>query len=653
VGQASSSEVITLPTGGGALKGIGEKFSPDLHTGTGNFSVPIALPVGRHGLQPQLQLIYSTGHGNSPFGLGWALSIPGVTRKTSQGIPRYDEGTDVFILSGAEDLVPVETSGTTTRYRPRTEGLFAQILYHRDASNSYWEVTSKDSHVSLYGTKASRGSDPATITDPDARTNVFAWRLTRTEDVFGNRIEYEYQRDSGEDGPHRWDQLDLSRIRYVDCGADRVNPKFLVTVEFTYELRPDPYSDYRAGFEIRTRKRCTRISVRTHAGSDRLVRTYDLTYLDTRPELAAARPLNGVSLLSLITMRGHDGAISEQLPPLEFHYTQFEPQRRNFFPIEGTDLPAQSLADPDLALVDLFGRGLPDVLEMNGTVRYWRNLGGGRFDMPRFMAQAPGGVSLADPGVQFVDANGDGRTDLLVTNGTMSGYFPLSADGRWDARSFRRYRQAPTFSLADPEVKLVDLDGDGITDAIRSGARLECFFNDPQSGWNETRSIERQALELFPNVTFSDPRVRWADFTGDGLQDIALVSDGNVEYWPNRGYGSWGKRIHMAHSPRFPYGYDPRRILVGDIDGDGLADIVYVDDTKVTLWINQSGNRWSDPITIVGTPPVTDADAVRIVDLLGSGIGGYPLKAGHLMTSSTERHGLLSFPRPGQVIDLR
>jgi hypothetical protein len=32
---------------------------------------------------------------------------------------------------------------------------------------------------------------------------------------------------------------------------------------------------------------------------------------------------------------------------------------------------------------------------------------------------------------------------------------------------------------------------------------------------------------------------------------------------------------------------------------------------------------------------------------------GYPLKAGHLMTSSTERHGLMSFPRPGQVIDLR
>ena len=121
--DSSSSNVISLPKGGGALNGIGEKFSPDLHTGTGNFTVPIALPPGRNGFQPQLSLVYSTGNGNGPFGLGWNLSIPGVSRKTSKGIPRYDEAKDVFILSGAEDLVPVKKVGNTTHY-----GSSAQVV---------------------------------------------------------------------------------------------------------------------------------------------------------------------------------------------------------------------------------------------------------------------------------------------------------------------------------------------------------------------------------------------------------------------------------------------------------------------------------------------------------------------------------------------
>src|SRR5437773_12546932 len=102
----SPNQILSLPKGGGALSGIGEKFAPDLHTGTGNFTVPIALPPGRNGFQPQLSLAYSTGSGNGSFGMGWALSIPGVTRKTSKGVPIYDDAKDVFILSGAEDLVP-------------------------------------------------------------------------------------------------------------------------------------------------------------------------------------------------------------------------------------------------------------------------------------------------------------------------------------------------------------------------------------------------------------------------------------------------------------------------------------------------------------------------------------------------------------------
>src|SRR4051812_9826467 len=145
-----SNNIISLPGGGGAINGIGEKFSPDLHTGTGNFSIPIAIPSGRNGFQPQFSLAYSTGSGNGPFGLGWTLAVPRISRKTSRGTPRYDDERDTFVLSGAEDLVAVPggPSGATS-YRPRTEGLFAVILHVRGAAGDYWEVRGKDGLVSV------------------------------------------------------------------------------------------------------------------------------------------------------------------------------------------------------------------------------------------------------------------------------------------------------------------------------------------------------------------------------------------------------------------------------------------------------------------------------------------------------------------------
>jgi len=63
----------------------------------------------RSGFGPLLSLGYDSGSGNGPFGFGWSLSLPAITRKTDNGLPLYRdaEESDVFILSGAEDLVPV------------------------------------------------------------------------------------------------------------------------------------------------------------------------------------------------------------------------------------------------------------------------------------------------------------------------------------------------------------------------------------------------------------------------------------------------------------------------------------------------------------------------------------------------------------------
>ena len=149
------------------------------------------------------------------------------------------------------------------------------------------------------------------------------------------------------------------------------------------------YSEHRAGFEIRPRWRCKQITTRTRASVDRLVRSYELTYVDERPKQRPLLPPSGASLLSSVIVTGHDDNETQSLPAIELYYSTFDPNRRNFFPLSGTDLPAP-LANEDAGLVDFFGQGLPDILQMNGTVRYWRNLGRS-FDLPCSMREAPGG----------------------------------------------------------------------------------------------------------------------------------------------------------------------------------------------------------------------------------------------------------------------
>ena len=628
--NTKGTSVINTPQGGGAQSGLGEKFSPDLFTGTGNFSVPIAVPPGRNGFQPQLTLGYSSGNGNGVFGMGWGLGVPGVSRKTSKGIPVYDDKTDVFILSGAEDLVPVSVEQETivdpsgnigwerTTYQPRTEGLFARIVRHKKTNGEhYWEVRSKDGLVSWYGTPGLGANDPAVLANPELRQSVFSWHLTKTEDPFGNVILYEYERDlvvssSGATTNSRnYDQIYLTKINYAQypVAGPSSGTAYLCEVRFNYEERPDAFSAYKQGFEVRTTKRCTRIELYTQAASLIKTKTYHFNY-------PFDPPLNGASLLESVSVEGHNGDESEWMPPLTFAYSVFEPRKRELQEIGGP-LPPAPLSEPGFELVDLTGNGLPDLLQLNGTARYWTNQGNGQFSPPRNLDLAPS-VQLGTPGVQMIDANGDGRSDLLVNTPYMNGYFAGAFGKVWDSKGFRPYRLAPSFNFADPEVQLMDLNGDGITDVLRNGSKFECFYNDPEKGFDKVRTADK----LFANFSFADPRIRFADMTGDGLQDIVLISSGRVQYWPNMGYGRFGQKINMNNAPVFPEQYDPAQVLIGDLDGDGQADIAFVEMNRVTLYVNRSGNGFSDAVRIVNTPRVYNLKALRIIDLMGTGQAG-------------------------------
>src|SRR5438309_6595594 len=86
----ASPPVISVPKGGGAIRGMGEKFAANPVTGTGSISVPIHASPGRSGFGPRLSLSYDSGTGNGPFGFGWSLGgLPSVTHKTDKGLPQY------------------------------------------------------------------------------------------------------------------------------------------------------------------------------------------------------------------------------------------------------------------------------------------------------------------------------------------------------------------------------------------------------------------------------------------------------------------------------------------------------------------------------------------------------------------------------------
>ncbi|MEH2358572.1 SpvB/TcaC N-terminal domain-containing protein [Nostoc sp.] len=683
----SPPPVVSLPKGGGAIKDMGEKFAANPVTGTGSMSIPIATSPGRSGFAPQLELSYDSGAGNGIFGLGWNLSLPSITRKTDKGLPRYQdlEESDVFILSGAEDLVPVlkteDTVDETLRdgyrirkYRPRIEGLFARIEFWTklDSGETHWRSISKDNITTLYGkTPESR------IADPSEPIHVFSWLICESYDDKGNGIRYEYKAENSQGVDiaqvHERNRTPesrsvnryLKRIKYGNLIShlmqpDLIEADWLFEVVFDYgehhptdpkpndpgvwSVRNDPFSSYRAGFEVRTYRLCQQVLMFHHfpseleIGRDCLVRSLDFTYSYEQNPTNVRNPI--YSLLLLVTQTGYKrnpggGYIHKSLPPLEFSYREPVIDERvwDVDPKSLENLP-QGLDGTRYQWVDLNGEGLSGILtEQGGGWFYKRNLSPinpTKADIRRVEAKfAAVAVVETKPasglanGAQFLDLAGDGQPDVVMLRGTTPGFYERTQDEHWE--SFVAFKSLPNLDWDNPNLKFIDLDGDGHSDILIT--EDDCFVWYPSLAEDGFGTAERVHQpwdeEKGPRIVFADSTqsIYLADMSGDGLTDIVRIRNGDVCYWANLGYGRFGAKVTMDNAPWFDALdiFNQRRIVLADIDGSGTTDILYLSSEGVQVYFNQSGNGWSAKQLLKSFPMIDNVVSVTTIDLLGNG----------------------------------
>jgi RHS repeat-associated protein len=674
---------VALPKGGGAFRGIDEKVTANSVRGTASIAIPVAASPGRSGFGPDLTLTYDSGGGNGPFGLGWSLSLPVVTRKTDKGVPRYADAdeSDVFVLSGAEDLVPeLERRGggwarkrqrrtvdgvdyEIDRYRPRAEGLFALIERWTSLATgeTSWRSISRDNVTSWFGRDAaSRVADPAA----PAGDRVFSWLLGESWDTRGNWIVYDYAAEDslGVDvwAPHERNRTGrdrsanrhLKRVRYgnrvsreVAADVDHADWMFELVLDYgdhdqdvprpgdtgEWRCRHDPFSTYRAGFELRTYRLCQRALMFHHVaddsavGQDCLVRSTDFEFQGGEQGDAV------VSLLTSVTQVGYrrrrNAYDKAALPPAEFGYSEvaFSDEVRTLDPESVRGLP-QGVDDVLYRWADLDGEGVSGVVSPQaGAWFHKENLGQGRFGPTGTVALRPATADLASGRGQLVDLAGDGCLDVAEVGRPVAGFFERTLDRGWDR--FVPFASMPGLDWDDPNLRLVDLTGDGLADVlVTEDDAIVWHASLGEDGFAAGVRVENALDELDgPRLVFAggEDTIFLADMSGDGLTDLVRVRSAEICYWPNTGHGRFGRKVTMSGSPVLddPEAFDRARVVLLDVDGSGTTDLVYLGTDAARLYPNQAGNAWGPPRVIAGVPRPHQLTSIQAVDVLGTGTG--------------------------------
>ncbi len=528
--------------------------------GASNYTIPIVVPPGRQGVEPQLNLNYRSNRGHGHLGVGWGLGglskIERCTHKRAvTGTAQADlNQNDTFCLDDSALLLR-EKHQDYEAYRtvPHSFRRVRRML----ASNAF-TVWTKDGQILHYGShrETRRHSSGG---------QAQAWFLDRIDDRFGNYIAIEYMKTIRfYEGARTETEMVPKHIFYTGNdgtgGASPLEPENYI--EFVYDkLSSSMVKGFRAGERVSLERRL------------RGVRVYQNVYMTRNYRLGyETSPLSRRDRLKTIQECDRDGVC---LAPIVLGYKQERGVEALEFdaPVPFTHPDQSILSKSEMMLADMNGDGRDDLLaafrESNDTVFYVAYAQSPSLVGPVSANQGPFGRLIELHRLDFgghvwrtMDFDTDGRTDLLVARTTFSEqtyYWVIPGSGApaWKTGAQRRYYD-----------RFGDFNGDGRVDLARNWPKRGysyAFHDGTDQGWTTFQDIPS-------DIDVVNHHDLVADIDGDGASEILRytpTSDriwvvdflkGTEAIWEDGPYAHWV----------LPY----RPVLQGDVNGDGIIDLL-------------------------------------------------------------------------------
>ena len=588
--------------------------------GGATYSIPIEVPQGVGGLQPQLAIVYNSQAGNGLCGYGASLSgLSSITRAPkdiyhdtiAQGM-KYLAG-DALYLDGVRLILSSGTAGQEGAvYNPESDP-FTSVITHgtcTSTSNNIWfEVQSSDGMIYRYG------YNPDSNTETHSKLSytvngvqkIHSWYLSYVLQPTGNYMSYTYLIEDNCVYP--------SQISYGKNIGQGNSSTLNNLIEFGYnQSRADSIPIVFDGKRGSMKRRLQTITGKT---GNNIYRTYTLNY-NTTGDVTAYK----FSRLESVTERN---AQNQQLPATKLNWsylpqtsylsnsititnnvwtcsnchnqTSIRPEQcsncggHEFAlsnPQSGTSIP---FSDQSFCSGDMNNDGIPEIVGIGSsgnntmaTIYY-----GQRIDNSTIHCRSLENYALPNNErflcidtyreANFItDINGDGFNELIV---------PYYDGVENDEVSVAIYVIGQGFQC---ELKTLDLDrpyqplictgdpyNDGKnrvlileTDPYIQGYALHILkYNDQFVAGGNNDVLVYSSLQ---HLSFSSkPRQMYlSDMNGDGLQDLfVLCNDGYKIFW------NQGNSIFTMITPKT--GNDPKYQSLhtaGDFNGDGYLDIL-------------------------------------------------------------------------------